>query len=83
MPDKKIGIWFIGARGGVATSAIVGLSALARGAIDLTGLVSELRTKLPSGLTDLQWKCLVYPYVMESSLERLKAQLTTSHSPVR
>lgn len=42
MPRKRIGIWFIGARGGVASTTIVGLCALKRGLIGTTGLVSEL-----------------------------------------
>ena len=42
MPRPRIGIWFIGARGGVATTSIVGLAALQRKLIGPTGLVSEL-----------------------------------------
>jgi myo-inositol-1-phosphate synthase len=36
----KTGIWLIGARGNVATTAIVGARALARGEIDATGMVT-------------------------------------------
>jgi myo-inositol-1-phosphate synthase len=39
---RMIGIWLVGARGGVATTAAVGLSALRRGLIGPTGLLSEL-----------------------------------------
>lgn len=42
MPRPRIGIWFIGARGGVATTSIVGLASLQRKLIGPTGLVSEL-----------------------------------------
>lgn len=42
MPTPRIGLWLIGARGGVASTAIVGLSALARGLAGDTGLVSHL-----------------------------------------
>ena len=42
MAQAEIGIWLIGARGGVATSAIVGLCALKRGLVGQMGLVSEL-----------------------------------------
>lgn len=42
MPSPRIGIWFIGARGGVAATAIVGLAALQKGLIDSVGLVSSL-----------------------------------------
>ena len=37
----KTGLWFIGARGGVASTAILGLSALQSGKTDATGLVTE------------------------------------------
>lgn len=57
MTDKKTGIWFIGARGGVATTATLGLIALEKGLIDHTGLV----TGLPpfAGLNLLPWSDLV------------------------
>ena len=42
MAKTRFGIWLIGARGGVATTAIVGLIALQKEWIPTTGLVSEL-----------------------------------------
>ncbi len=42
MTKARVGIWLIGARGGVATTAIVGLIALERKWIGGTGSVSEL-----------------------------------------
>jgi len=42
MSNPRLGIWFIGARGGIATTAMTGLSALKQGLADGTGLVSEL-----------------------------------------
>ena len=42
MSPPRIGIWLIGAKGGVAATTIVGLAALRKGLIDTTGLVSEL-----------------------------------------
>jgi myo-inositol-1-phosphate synthase len=39
---RRIGIWFIGAKGGVATTSIVGLAALRRGLTGPQGLVTEL-----------------------------------------
>jgi len=42
MPDGKIGMWLIGAKGGVATTAITGLANLARRRIDPVGLVTAL-----------------------------------------
>ena len=38
---EKTGLWLIGARGGVASTAILGLSALQAGKTDGTGLVTE------------------------------------------
>ncbi|MBN2473265.1 MAG: inositol-3-phosphate synthase [Pirellulales bacterium] len=42
MAKRRIGIWLIGARGGVATTTTVGLVALKKGLIGEAGLVSEL-----------------------------------------
>ncbi len=42
MGRSRIGIWFIGARGSVATASAVGLAALQRQRIGNAGLVSEL-----------------------------------------
>jgi myo-inositol-1-phosphate synthase len=42
MARARIGIWLIGAKGGVASTATVGLTALKKGLIGDAGLVSEL-----------------------------------------
>lgn len=42
MTKAQTGIWLLGARGAVATSAILGLISLRKGLIPTTGLVSEL-----------------------------------------
>ncbi len=42
MAHADIGIWLIGAKGGVATTTILGLTALGNGLVDETGLVSAL-----------------------------------------
>jgi myo-inositol-1-phosphate synthase len=42
MPANRIGLWLIGAKGGVATTMMTGLAALQRGAIEPVGLVTEL-----------------------------------------
>jgi myo-inositol-1-phosphate synthase len=57
MARNRIGIWFIGAKGGVASTAIVGLLALRRGLTQTTALVSEL-PKFKS-LDLVEWKDLV------------------------
>ena len=40
--SRRVGLWLIGAHGGVATSVAVGLASLQRGLTDQCGLVSEL-----------------------------------------
>ena len=40
--SRRVGLWLIGAHGGVATSVAIGLAALQRGLTDSCGLVSEL-----------------------------------------
>jgi myo-inositol-1-phosphate synthase len=42
MPKRKIGLWLIGAKGGVATSVVVGLASLRKGLTKTQGLVSAL-----------------------------------------
>jgi len=42
MPDHRIGMWLIGARGGVATTLLTGLAALRRGSMQPVGLVPAL-----------------------------------------
>jgi myo-inositol-1-phosphate synthase len=49
----RTGVWFVGARGSVATTAVVGAYAVAHGLAPTTGLVSELPELLPDGLTPL------------------------------
>lgn len=41
-PPARIGLWLIGAKGGVATTLMTGLAALRRGAIDPVGVVTAL-----------------------------------------
>ncbi|MHC2068727.1 inositol-3-phosphate synthase [Bremerella sp. T1] len=43
MAGSRTGIWLIGAKGGVATTTIVGLLALKKGLTESVGLVSELK----------------------------------------
>ena len=42
MVQRKLGLWLIGAKGGVATSVIVGLVALRKGLTESHGLVTQL-----------------------------------------
>src|SRR5438067_5179071 len=42
MPQRKLGLWLIGAKGGVATTVVVGLAAIRKGLTESHGLVSAL-----------------------------------------
>ena len=42
MEPSRVGGWLIGAKGGVASTAILGLMGLKRGIFPATGLVSQL-----------------------------------------
>jgi len=42
MAKSRIGIWLVGAKGGVATTAILGITALKKGLVGTTALVSQL-----------------------------------------
>lgn len=57
MARSRIGIWLIGAKGGVATTALTGLTALKKGLIGNAGLVSQLPQFERLNLID--WKDLV------------------------
>ncbi len=52
MADTRVGIWLIGAKGGVASTTILGLAALKRRLIDPTGLTSCLPQFQRLGLLD-------------------------------
>jgi myo-inositol-1-phosphate synthase len=54
---RRVGVWFIGARGGVATTSIIGLIALKNGWTETAGLVSEL--EIFKELELVQWDELV------------------------
>ncbi len=57
MSQSRIGIWLIGVRGGVASTAILGLESLKRRGTDRVGLVSELPQFADAGLPD--WNVFV------------------------
>lgn len=50
----RTGVWLVGARGSVATTAVVGALALRKGLGDRTGLVCELPLLAGAGLPDLE-----------------------------
>jgi myo-inositol-1-phosphate synthase len=52
MNSSRIGIWLIGARGGVGGTVLLGLAALQRGLISPVGLVSGLPQFVKAGLAD-------------------------------
>lgn len=54
MASERVGIWFIGALGGVSTTSVVGLACLQQGLIGETGLVSGLPQFENTNLADWQ-----------------------------
>lgn len=58
MARNRIGVWFIGAKGGVASTATVGLLALKKGLTQTTALVSELPEFKKLDLVDWRDLCL-------------------------
>jgi myo-inositol-1-phosphate synthase len=50
MSERRVGLWLVGAFGGVGTTAALGLAALARGLADTTSLVTALPLFEPLGL---------------------------------
>lgn len=50
MAKRKVGVWLVGAWGGVATTVVVGLAAMRKGLTDTTGLVSALPPFAPLDL---------------------------------
>jgi myo-inositol-1-phosphate synthase len=52
MADSHVGVWLIGAKGGVASTAILGLAGLKRGLTDSVGLTSQLPLFGKLGLID-------------------------------
>ena len=57
MAQKQIGLWLIGAKGGVATTVMTGLAALARGLVEPIGLITE--TKDFHSLNLIDWNDIV------------------------
>jgi len=57
MTTPRIGVWFVGARGGVATTATLGVAALRKKLVGSVGLVSELPQFARLGLAE--WPALV------------------------
>ena len=54
LPPPRIGLWLIGAKGGVATTLMTGLAALRRGTIDPVGVVTALDPFTRLSLVDFQ-----------------------------
>ena len=67
MASSAIGIWLIGAKGGVATTTLVGLSALKQGLVPEVGLVSCLPRFAHLGPAD--WEDFVDAYSQDCESE--------------
>ena len=57
MAQKRIGLWLIGAKGGVATTVMTGLAALARELVEPIGLITE--TESFHALNLIDWNDIV------------------------
>ena len=57
MAQKRIGLWLIGAKGGVATTVMTGLAALARRLVEPIGLITE--TAAFHSLNLIDWSDMV------------------------
>ena len=57
MEKGRIGLWLIGAKGGVATTVMTGLTALARGLVEPIGLITE--TEAFHSLNLIDWSDVV------------------------
>jgi myo-inositol-1-phosphate synthase len=80
MAERRVGLWLVGARGGVATTVAVGLAALARGEAPTTGLVTESLGPLGVELGLVPWRdfCVggheVRPGTLAEAARELEAQ---------
>ena len=81
MAQKRIGLWLIGAKGGVATTVMTGLAALARGLVEPIGLITE--TKDFHSLNLIDWSDIVvggHDIRNESLLDEARRMWTVSRA---
>lgn len=81
MAQKRIGLWLIGAKGGVATTVMTGLAALARGLVEPIGLITE--TKEFHSLNLIDWSDIVvggHDIRNESLLDEARRMWTVSRA---
>lgn len=81
MAQKRIGLWLIGAKGGVATTVMTGLAALARGLVEPIGLITE--TKDFHSLNLIDWNDIVvggHDIRNESLLDEARRMWTVSRA---
>ncbi|MGP4111005.1 inositol-3-phosphate synthase [Streptomyces sp. 4N509B] len=74
-PGGGLGVWFVGARGSVATTATVGALALRAGLADHTGMVSELPQVAAAGLPALDGLVVGGHEVADGTLGKRAEQL--------
>ena len=81
MAQKRIGLWLIGAKGGVATTVMTGLAALARGLVEPNGLITE--TEGFHSLNLIDWSDIViggHDIRNESLLDEARRMWTVSRA---
>ena len=76
----RTGVWFVGARGSVATTAVVGAYAVAHGLAPTTALVTELPDLQPDGLPSLAGLVFGGHDVSSHSLPKRAEELAASKS---
>ncbi|QCC46838.1 inositol-3-phosphate synthase [Halobellus limi] len=80
-PMTSTGVWLIGARGNVATTAIAGARALARGETDTTGLVTAREPYSRLALPDVEELVFGGHDIREKSLLETARDLSSSGVP--
>ncbi|MEU6969975.1 hypothetical protein AB0A71_19975 [Kitasatospora aureofaciens] len=73
----RVGVWFVGARGSVATTAVVGAAAIGLGMVASAGMVSELPELAGAGLTPVGRLVFGGHDVVDTSLPKRAEQLAT------
>ncbi len=82
MQKRRVGIWLVGARGGVATTVSVGLAALAKRAMNTTGLVTSATDFESAGL--LEWDEIIVGGcdIRGGSLRESALELEANHGAI-
>ncbi len=81
--SAKVGVWIVGAKGGVATTAICGALAIRRGMVDAVGMVTESDACVGLGLPTLHDLAFGGHDIRESGLTEQAHELRRDASTLR